>query len=151
VNATVLHALGTHLLPFYRAAACSSHSLMRPRIAAALVARSVVITALSVSRFSARSESWAAYTLRITDHAWVVSSGLRKPRDGGLNGRFRHLQSKQAQAFAAPHAMPAHAQRRAAPRFADPLSGSIHIVTVTPFRGPKWLLAQVKGDTKGYI
>ena len=69
-----------HLLLFYRAAACSSQSLMRPRIAAALVRCSAVITALSVSQFSARSESWAAYTLWITDHAWVVSSGLRRPR-----------------------------------------------------------------------
>jgi hypothetical protein len=60
--------------------ACSSQSLMRRRIAASLVRCSVVITAFSVRQFSARSESWAAYTLWITDHAWVVSSGLRKPR-----------------------------------------------------------------------
>ena len=38
--------------------------------------------------------------------------GLEEPpRDGGFNGRFRHLQSKQAQAFAAPLAMPANVQR----------------------------------------
>jgi hypothetical protein len=56
VNVTVLHALEASIA-VYRAAACSSQSLMRPRIAAALVRCSVVITELSVSQFSALSES----------------------------------------------------------------------------------------------
>jgi hypothetical protein len=73
VNATVLHT--REILRFHLAAARSSQSLMQRRIAAALVRCSVVITALSVSQFNALSESWAAYTLWITDHAWVVSSG----------------------------------------------------------------------------
>jgi hypothetical protein len=60
------------------------------------------------------------------------------PRDCRLNDRLGDLDSEQAQAFAAPHAMPAHAQRASADaRFVNALGGSIHIVTVTPFRGPK--------------
>ena len=47
---------------------------------AALAVTLTLITALSVSQLSARSESWAAYTLWITDHAWALSSGLSKPR-----------------------------------------------------------------------
>ena len=49
-----------------------------------------------------------------------------------------HLEREQAQTFATPLAMPAHAQRAGADaRFVNALGGSIHIVTVTPFRGSK--------------
>ena len=103
-----------HLLSFYHAAARSSHSLMRWRIATASARCSLVITALLVSQFSAVSDSCAAKALRITDDDWARSSGLSKP------------------------AMSAHPQRAGADaRFVNALGGSIHIVTVTPFRGPK--------------
>jgi hypothetical protein len=63
---------------------------------------------------------------------------LKVVRDGGLNDRLGDLDGEQAQAFAAPLAMAAHAERAGADaRFVNALGGSIHIVTVTPFRGSK--------------
>ena len=68
---------------------------MRRRIAAALVRCSVVITALSVSQSSARSESWAAYTLWITDHAWVVKKLFERfLRDVNKLQMQQHLEAR---------------------------------------------------------
>ena len=57
LDVTPLHGAIGHLLSFYHVVAPSSQSLMQRRIAATLVRCSGVITALSVSQFSALSDS----------------------------------------------------------------------------------------------